>query len=213
MPRPAFKAPGYWLDGYGLSLHIIETTVPEERQQVLASRIKHFSESTRIDHIAFETDNIDYVQSILESHHVYYKRDNPAGNLGQIFIFDPDYNDIEITNGDVTNAFHKEQSYSLNHQGDRAKPPHQAELSSYSNIFNISREEGQDHPDRNGCASAPGSRASSTCGYETDGEEQDEEEEKEDGVSYNYLVASFTRNATPKAQETHDDYCQLYFCS
>jgi len=66
-PRPPFDCNGYWLYGYGLSLHLVETTVPLERRQVKINRIKHFSSALpRVDHIAFVTEDIVYVKGILD---------------------------------------------------------------------------------------------------------------------------------------------------
>ena len=66
-PRPPFDCNGYWLYGYGLSLHLVETSVPMERRQVKINRIKHFSSALpRVDHIAFVTEDIFYVKGILD---------------------------------------------------------------------------------------------------------------------------------------------------
>jgi catechol 2,3-dioxygenase-like lactoylglutathione lyase family enzyme len=112
VPRPPFKSPGYWLHGYGLALHLIVTEVPDERREVKLARIQHFSSALpRVDHIAFVTSDINYVQSTLDEAKVYYKADNPAGKIKQIFLFDPDGNVIEITNGEV-DEFEESESIS-----------------------------------------------------------------------------------------------------
>jgi catechol 2,3-dioxygenase-like lactoylglutathione lyase family enzyme len=99
VPRPPFDSEGYWLYGYGLSLHLVATTVPAERKEIKLTRIRHFSSSLpRVDHIAFITHDIDYVQQTLDDAKVYYLRDTPVGGLEQIFLFDPDGNVIEISN-------------------------------------------------------------------------------------------------------------------
>ena len=100
VPRPPFDSEGYWLWGYGLSLHLVETTVPDERKTVKKARIKHFSTSLpRVDHFAFLTTDISYIKTILDKHKVYYKHDIPKNTgIEQIFLFDPDGNVIEISN-------------------------------------------------------------------------------------------------------------------
>lgn len=50
----------------------------------------------RVDHFAFITQDIEYIQFILDKHKVFYKRDSPEGTgIKQIFFFDPDGNVIE----------------------------------------------------------------------------------------------------------------------
>ena len=100
IPRPPFDSEGYWLYGYGLSLHLVETTVPEERKRVKIGRIQHFSSSLpRVDHIAFITSDISFVKKVLDDATVFYKEDCPKDTgIRQIFLFDPDGNVIEISN-------------------------------------------------------------------------------------------------------------------
>jgi catechol 2,3-dioxygenase-like lactoylglutathione lyase family enzyme len=100
IPRPPFDSEGYWLYGYGLSLHLVETTVPEERKRVKIQRIQHFSSSLpRVDHIAFITSDISFVKKVLDDARVFYKEDCPKDTgIRQIFLFDPDGNVIEISN-------------------------------------------------------------------------------------------------------------------
>lgn len=100
VPRPPFDSEGYWLWGYGLSLHLVETTVPDERKTVKKARIMHFSTSLpRVDHFAFLTSDISYIRTILDNHKVFYKHDTPLNTgIEQIFLFDPDGNVIEISN-------------------------------------------------------------------------------------------------------------------
>ena len=45
VPRPPFDCDGYWLYGYGLSLHLVATDDPEGRRLVKKRRIQHFSSS------------------------------------------------------------------------------------------------------------------------------------------------------------------------
>lgn len=98
--RPPFDCSGYWLYGYGLSLHLVETTVPVMRKKLIATRIHHFSFCLpRVDHIAFISDNLDIIRDILDREKVFYKADSlESSGISQIFFFDPDGNVIEISN-------------------------------------------------------------------------------------------------------------------
>lgn len=100
VPRPPFDSEGYWLYGYGLSLHLVETTTPEERKEVKMRRIMHFSKALpRVDHIAFITTDVSFVKKVLDDARVFYKEDCPKDTgIRQIFLFDPDGNVIEISN-------------------------------------------------------------------------------------------------------------------
>jgi len=96
--RPPLPCQGHWLYGYGLSLHLVQTSVPENRLEVKKSRISHFSSCLpRVDHIAFMTDDIDYIRHVLDDAHVYYKTDQPCDGISQLFLFDPDGNVIEVS--------------------------------------------------------------------------------------------------------------------
>jgi catechol 2,3-dioxygenase-like lactoylglutathione lyase family enzyme len=100
IPRPPFDCEGFWLYGYGLSLHLVETTTPEDRKEVKMRRIMHFSTALpRVDHIAFITSSISFVKKVLDDAKVFYKEDCPKDTgIRQIFLFDPDGNVIEISN-------------------------------------------------------------------------------------------------------------------
>ena len=99
VPRPAFDCQGYWLQGYGLSLHLVLTTVPDERKRVKINRIRHFSSALpRVDHFAFVTEDIMYVKNMLDDAKVYYKYVIGPVGIQQIFLFDPDGNVIEVSN-------------------------------------------------------------------------------------------------------------------
>ncbi len=99
IPRPPFDSEGYWLNGYGLNLHLISTTVPKERMKLKSTRIHHFSSALpRVDHMAFITDDLTVIRETLDKEKVYYKADTPAEGISQIFFFDPDGNVIEVSN-------------------------------------------------------------------------------------------------------------------
>lgn len=98
--RPPFDCEGYWLWGYGLSLHLVMTSCPEERKEIKRNRIKHFTKSLpRVDHIAFVTNDLQAIKSNLDKHKVFYKEECPKDTgIRQIFFFDPDGNVIEVSN-------------------------------------------------------------------------------------------------------------------
>ena len=98
-PRPPFDSSGYWLLGYGLSLHLVATTRPDSRKLLKKERIKHFTTCLpRVDHIAFITSDISAIKQTLEERKVYFKEDKPANcGIEQIFFLDPDYNVIEVS--------------------------------------------------------------------------------------------------------------------
>ena len=100
IPRPMFDCSGYWLYGYGLSLHLVATQVPDERKITKKARIKHFStQLPRVDHIAFISNDIQAVKAILDKSHVYYKHEiTTVAGIEQLFFFDPDGNVLEISN-------------------------------------------------------------------------------------------------------------------
>lgn len=99
IPRPPFECEGYWLYGYGLSLHLVASRNHHERRQLLCSRIKHFSQSLpRVDHVAFITRDIKTIQATLDKANVFYKSDSPSDGIEQIFFFDPDGNVLEVSN-------------------------------------------------------------------------------------------------------------------
>ena len=99
VPRPPFESEGYWLYGYGLSLHLVASRNHQERRQLLCTRIKHFSQALpRVDHVAFITRDIKAIRATLDKANVFYKSDNPSDGIEQIFFFDPDGNVLEVSN-------------------------------------------------------------------------------------------------------------------
>lgn len=99
VPRPPFESEGYWLYGYGLSLHLVASRNRRERKELLCTRIKHFSKALpRVDHVAFITRDIKTIQATLDKANVFYKSDCPSEGIEQIFFFDPDGNVLEVSN-------------------------------------------------------------------------------------------------------------------
>lgn len=91
--RPQLDCEGIWLFGYGLSVHLIGTKNFKERQELKRNRIKYFSTSLPVvDHIAFVTEEIDFIKKLLDEHNVFYKSDSPYPGMNQVFFFDPDGN-------------------------------------------------------------------------------------------------------------------------
>lgn len=104
IPRPPLECEGCWLYGYGISLHLIKTIVPKERNIIKMNHIKHFcGYLPTVDHIAFITSDITFIKNALDDSDVFYK-EFPINIIGiqQIFIFDPDYNVIEISTVNVS---------------------------------------------------------------------------------------------------------------
>ena len=85
--RPSFNFQGAWLYGCGVQIHIIEGGPPTRGVGV----------SSRADHVAFHTANIEAVEAGLREHKINYLRNvqGPTG-LIQLFFHDPDGNHIEI---------------------------------------------------------------------------------------------------------------------
>lgn len=98
--RPAFGIAGCWLYGYGLNLHLTQTSVPEDRKTVHKQRIQYFTSNLpNVDHIAFVSDDLYEIMDILDNQKVFYEYNSPENtNIVQIFLFDPDENVIEISN-------------------------------------------------------------------------------------------------------------------
>ncbi len=78
---------------------MIVTNCPEKRKQVLTNRKEHFTTSLpTVDHVAFVTNDTNFVENVLEREKVFYRRFDPPGtNITQLFIFDPDGNVVEVS--------------------------------------------------------------------------------------------------------------------
>lgn len=87
VPRPDFPFGGAWLAGHGLMIHVIEGTPPLRPGEI----------STRADHVAFHTNDLDAVERLLTLHGVPFRRNtSPAPGITQVFFHDPDGNHIEV---------------------------------------------------------------------------------------------------------------------
>lgn len=88
LPRPGFNFKGAWLFGYGFQIHIIEN------QEVDPIQVEGIS--TRTDHLAFATGDIDQVKKSLIKRGIEFREQVNAGGAQQIFFRDPDGHHIEI---------------------------------------------------------------------------------------------------------------------
>lgn len=85
--RPDFDFEGAWLYNYGVMIHIIKGLPPAREGEI----------STRADHVAFHTPNIEAVEKTLIELDIPYKKNYvPKTNVTQVFFHDPDGNHIEV---------------------------------------------------------------------------------------------------------------------
>lgn len=85
--RPAFSFDGAWLFNYGVQIHLIKGDPPQRPGEI----------STRADHVAFHTANLQAVEDRLTEHNIPYRKSVQAhtGTV-QLFFHDPDGNHIEV---------------------------------------------------------------------------------------------------------------------
>lgn len=88
LPRPGFNFNGAWLFGYGFQIHIIENL---EVDPIQVEGI-----STRTDHLAFATGDIEAVKQSLIDRGIDIREQVNAGGAHQIFFRDPDGHHIEV---------------------------------------------------------------------------------------------------------------------
>jgi catechol 2,3-dioxygenase-like lactoylglutathione lyase family enzyme len=86
--RPKFDFNGAWLFNYGLMIHIIENQrMPSAEGEI----------STRDNHIALHSDDLDRTEQLLREHGVpYRKNESKASGIKQLFFRDPDGYHIEV---------------------------------------------------------------------------------------------------------------------
>ena len=90
--RPALKFPGAWLFKDGLQIHLIQHE--DAFKYDAAAEI-----TSRADHIAFHSEDIDRVEALLKEHDVAYRVNIQAGSgLKQLFFHDPDGHTLEMAN-------------------------------------------------------------------------------------------------------------------
>ena len=99
VPRPPFESKGCWLYGHGLNLHLIQTKKIRERQVSDILRLMHHKGMPIADHFAFLVENVKEIEEFLKENGVFYYQDyNQCTGTYQIFLFDPDFNVVEISN-------------------------------------------------------------------------------------------------------------------
>jgi glyoxylase I family protein len=86
MWRPNFAFAGAWLYNGHVMIHIIEGEPPKRPDAI----------SGRKDHVAFHTNDIGAVASLLNDHGIEFMRSTNAAGIDQIFFHDPDGNVIEV---------------------------------------------------------------------------------------------------------------------
>lgn len=88
LKRPPFQFPGAWLFKDGLQIHLIGGQGRETEAKEISSRA---------DHVAFHSDQLDAVEKLLGEHGIEYRVNIQSGtNLKQLFFHDPDGHTIEI---------------------------------------------------------------------------------------------------------------------
>ncbi len=88
LDRPAFKFAGAWLVNYGLMIHLIQAD---------GSRDIDGPISTRAEHLALHTDDLDGAEAALRRHGIPYRTSQVADRaIRQLFFHDPDGHHIEV---------------------------------------------------------------------------------------------------------------------
>jgi catechol 2,3-dioxygenase-like lactoylglutathione lyase family enzyme len=95
--RPSLRFPGAWLTAFGLQIHlIVDESIAGPQGPI----------DTRANHLAFYTDDLAAIESLLAEHGVAYRVNIQADTgLKQIFFRDPDGHHIEIGTYPPTPAF------------------------------------------------------------------------------------------------------------
>lgn len=85
--RPNFEFKGAWLHNHGVMIHLIEGPPHAAPGEI----------STRGEHVAFHTEDLDAVEQFLAERHIPFKKAHvPQSGVTQIFFHDPDGNHIEV---------------------------------------------------------------------------------------------------------------------
>ncbi len=93
VPRPNFDFAGAWLQGYGVTIHILgHQPAAEEASGNLSGEIQ-----TREPHLAFHADDLAAVEQLLQDHGIPFRRNRQADTtVRQLFFRDPDGFHIEV---------------------------------------------------------------------------------------------------------------------
>jgi len=99
IPRPPFESEGVWLWGHELSLHLVQSEKLRDREAGNKLRILHYKSMPIADHFAFLSPHVQDVVDLCDEFGIYYYKDNsPTTGIFQVFIFDPDFNVVELSN-------------------------------------------------------------------------------------------------------------------
>jgi len=85
--RPPFDFPGAWLVGYGIQIHMVESSGLADLGD---------SPNSRGNHYAYAVEDASELVTILEGHGIEYIQRVNAGNVHQTFFQDPDGHTIEV---------------------------------------------------------------------------------------------------------------------
>jgi glyoxylase I family protein len=97
LERPGFNFSGGWLYGYDVQIHIIanKDALTETEKEI----------QSRVNHVAFNVENIELAKQHLEARGIEYKEQVNAGGIHQIFFMDPDGHFIELAEYPPTPPF------------------------------------------------------------------------------------------------------------
>jgi catechol 2,3-dioxygenase-like lactoylglutathione lyase family enzyme len=95
--RPPLNFPGYWLYSGGVAIvHLIGQRQPREGIVVRGTE-KKFSDTNRLDHIAFAATDPDDMRRRLQSKNVTFREQIvPRTGDTQFFLYDPDGVGVEL---------------------------------------------------------------------------------------------------------------------
>jgi catechol 2,3-dioxygenase-like lactoylglutathione lyase family enzyme len=95
--RPPLNFPGYWLYSGGVAtVHLMGQRQPREGI-VIRGTEKKFTDTNRLDHIAFAATGIDEVRQRLQAKNVKFREQIvPRTGDAQIFLYDPDGVGVEL---------------------------------------------------------------------------------------------------------------------
>ena len=95
--RPPLDFPGYWLYSGGIAtVHLMGTRKPRDGI-VVRGTDRIYTDTGRLDHIAFAATDVDGVRSRLKSNNVQFREQVvPRTGDTQLFLYDPDGVGVEL---------------------------------------------------------------------------------------------------------------------
>jgi catechol 2,3-dioxygenase-like lactoylglutathione lyase family enzyme len=95
--RPPLNFPGYWLYSGGIAtVHLMGQREPREGIVVRGTQ-KKFTDTNRLDHIAFSATDADDVRKRLQANNVTFREQIvPRTGDTQFFLYDPDGVGVEL---------------------------------------------------------------------------------------------------------------------